>query len=146
MPTAFLLQLGGYPHVTKTWEPRPLGLHIPVRNPVGGHDHWSSLKVFLKCAISRSGFPVNRLLFCAAWNVSCHGYLLVRVRIRDVSVCLSVSSFLLTTLTRLWLTAVPVAVIVLISPIGNESLLKIIINDTIIFFLNCNQHFGNFKP
>jgi len=30
--------------------------------------------------------------------------------------------------------------------VGNESVLKIIINDTIIFFLNCNQHFGYFKP
>jgi len=27
---------------------------------------------------------------------------------------------------------------------GNEIVLKVIINDTIIFFLNCNQHFGNF--
>ena len=30
--------------------------------------------------------------------------------------------------------------------IGNESVPKIIINDTVIFFLHCNQHFGNFKP
>ena len=30
--------------------------------------------------------------------------------------------------------------------IENESVPKIILNDTIIFFLNCNQHFGNFKP
>ena len=31
--------------------------------------------------------------------------------------------------------------------IGNESVPKIIMNDTInLFFLNCNQHFGNFKP
>jgi len=31
--------------------------------------------------------------------------------------------------------------------IGNESVTKILINDTIIvFFLNYNQHFGNFKP
>ena len=30
---------------------------------------------------------------------------------------------------------------------GNGSALKIIINDTInLFFLNCSQHFGNFKP
>ena len=28
--------------------------------------------------------------------------------------------------------------------IGNESVPKIIINDTIFFSLNCNQHFGNF--
>ena len=28
---------------------------------------------------------------------------------------------------------------------GNESVPKIVINDT-IFFLNCNQHSGNFKP
>jgi len=27
--------------------------------------------------------------------------------------------------------------------IGNESVPKIIINDTIKLFLNCNQHFGN---
>ena len=27
--------------------------------------------------------------------------------------------------------------------IGNESVPKIIINDTLIFFLNCDQHFGN---
>jgi len=27
---------------------------------------------------------------------------------------------------------------------GNEIVLKVIINDTIIFFLNCNQHFSNF--
>ena len=30
--------------------------------------------------------------------------------------------------------------------IGNESVRKIIINDTIISFLNCNQHFANFEP
>ena len=30
--------------------------------------------------------------------------------------------------------------------IGNKSVLKTVINDTIIFFLNGNQHFGNFKP
>ena len=30
--------------------------------------------------------------------------------------------------------------------VGNESVPKIIINDTIFFFLNCNQHFANFKP
>ena len=29
--------------------------------------------------------------------------------------------------------------------IGNERVPKII-NDTNLFFLNCNQHFGNFKP
>jgi len=29
---------------------------------------------------------------------------------------------------------------------GNESVPKIIINYTIKLFLNCNQHFGNFKP
>ena len=29
---------------------------------------------------------------------------------------------------------------------GDDSVPKIIINDTIIFFSNCNQHFGNFKP
>jgi len=30
---------------------------------------------------------------------------------------------------------------------GNESVPKIIfINDNKIFFLNCNYHFGNFKP
>ena len=29
---------------------------------------------------------------------------------------------------------------------GNESVPKIIINGTISLFLNCNQHFGNFKP
>jgi len=34
------------------------------------------------------------------------------------------------------------------TPIGNKSVPKIIINDTIgpIYFLNCNQNFGNFKP
>jgi len=32
-------------------------------------------------------------------------------------------------------------------PIGNESVLKIVINSTLnLFFLKCNQHFGNFKP
>jgi len=30
--------------------------------------------------------------------------------------------------------------------IGNENVPKITINDTIIFFLNRSQHFGNFKP
>ena len=30
--------------------------------------------------------------------------------------------------------------------IGNKSVPKIIINCTINFFLNCNQHFGNFVP
>ena len=31
--------------------------------------------------------------------------------------------------------------------LGNESVPKIVINDTKkLFFLNCNQHFGNFKP
>ena len=35
---------------------------------------------------------------------------------------------------------------IVISPIRNKSVPKIIINDTIIFLLNCNQHFGNFKP
>ena len=30
--------------------------------------------------------------------------------------------------------------------IRNESVPKIIINDTINLFFNCNQHFGNFKP
>ena len=31
--------------------------------------------------------------------------------------------------------------------IGNESVPKNIINSTVsLFFLNCNQHFGNFKP
>jgi len=37
---------------------------------------------------------------------------------------------------------------VFIYDIGNESVPKImhVINDTInVFFLNCNQHFGNFK-
>jgi len=29
---------------------------------------------------------------------------------------------------------------------GNESVPKIIINDTINSFLSCNHHFGNFKP
>jgi len=29
---------------------------------------------------------------------------------------------------------------------GNASVPKIIVNDTIVFFLNCNQHFGNLKP
>jgi len=31
-------------------------------------------------------------------------------------------------------------------PVGNERVPKITINDTIKFFLNCNQHFVNFKP
>ena len=31
------------------------------------------------------------------------------------------------------------------SHIGNESVQKIIINNTINLFLNCNQHFANFK-
>ena len=30
--------------------------------------------------------------------------------------------------------------------VRNETVPKIIINNTTIFFLNCNQHFGNFKP
>jgi len=30
--------------------------------------------------------------------------------------------------------------------IDNERVLKIIINDTINLFFNCNQHFVNFKP
>jgi len=30
--------------------------------------------------------------------------------------------------------------------IGNESVPKIIINNTVNLFLNRNQHFGNFKP
>jgi len=30
--------------------------------------------------------------------------------------------------------------------IANETVPRIIINDTINFVLNCNQHFGNFKP
>ena len=30
--------------------------------------------------------------------------------------------------------------------VGNVSVPKIIIIDTVFFFLNCNQHFGNFKP
>jgi len=31
--------------------------------------------------------------------------------------------------------------------IGNESVPKIIINETVnLFFLNCSQHFGNFQP
>ena len=30
--------------------------------------------------------------------------------------------------------------------IGNESVPEIIINDNKKFFLNCYQHFGNFKP
>jgi len=29
--------------------------------------------------------------------------------------------------------------------IGNESVPKIIINDTTIFFLKCSYHFGDFK-
>ena len=33
-----------------------------------------------------------------------------------------------------------------VTRIGNESVPKIKINDTIIFFLNCKQHFVNFKP
>jgi len=32
-----------------------------------------------------------------------------------------------------------------ISTTGNASVPKIIINDTIFFFLNCNQHVGDFK-
>jgi len=32
------------------------------------------------------------------------------------------------------------------SSIGNESVPKIIIDDKITFSLDCNQHFGNFKP
>ena len=33
------------------------------------------------------------------------------------------------------------------SIIANESVPKVIVNDTVkIFFLNCNQPFGNFKP
>jgi len=32
------------------------------------------------------------------------------------------------------------------SAIGKESVPTIIINDTMIFFLNCNQHFGKHKP
>jgi len=31
-------------------------------------------------------------------------------------------------------------------PIGNESVPKIIMNDTLNLLLNCNQHFANFKP
>ena len=112
----------GCPHVTKTWEPRPLGLHLPVRNPVGARGYWSSLKVFLKCATSSNGFLVNRLLFCDAWNVSCHRYLLVRwPRSYPRHPSVSLSSFLLRTLMRSWLTAVPIAAIVLIGPIGNDS-------------------------
>ena len=34
----------------------------------------------------------------------------------------------------------------LLRQIGNESVPKIIINETIVFFLNCNQQIGNFKP
>ena len=30
--------------------------------------------------------------------------------------------------------------------IANESVLKVTINDITNFFLNCNQHFRNFKP
>jgi len=30
--------------------------------------------------------------------------------------------------------------------IGNESVPKIVINDTTKSFLNCNQHFADFKP
>jgi len=30
--------------------------------------------------------------------------------------------------------------------VGNENLPKIIINNTINYFLNCNQHSGNFIP
>jgi len=33
-----------------------------------------------------------------------------------------------------------------ITVIGNESVLKIIINDNKFIFLNCNQRFSNFKP
>ena len=35
---------------------------------------------------------------------------------------------------------------VFFASIGNESVPKIIINDTMFFFLNCSQHFGDFKP
>ena len=32
-------------------------------------------------------------------------------------------------------------------PIGNEIVPKTVLNDTVkMFFLNCNQHFGNFRP
>ena len=38
-------------------------------------------------------------------------------------------------------------IIVLSVVIGKESVPKFIVNNTInLFFLNCNQHFGNFKP
>jgi len=33
-----------------------------------------------------------------------------------------------------------------ITAIGNESVPKVIISDTINLFLNCNQHCANFKP
>jgi len=33
-----------------------------------------------------------------------------------------------------------------INLIGNESVPKILRNNTINLFFNCNQHFGNFKP
>jgi len=33
-----------------------------------------------------------------------------------------------------------------IETIGNESVLKIIINDTVNLFFKCNPLFGNFKP
>ena len=39
------------------------------------------------------------------------------------------------------------SIIVLSVVTGNESVPKFIVNNTInLFFLNCNQHFGNFKP
>ena len=33
----------------------------------------------------------------------------------------------------------------LMEPMGNENEPKIVINDTISYFLNCNQHFNNFN-
>jgi len=53
----------------------------------------------------------------------------------DQHVCLSVSplAFLKNDTSRLCQTV-------------NESQPKITINDAVIFFLNCNQHFDNFKP
>ena len=71
-------------------------------------------------------------------SLSAIGYYWLICQTLSYSVLCSVVKNILVTLVCALSPAVPGAT-------GNASVPKIIVNDTIVFFL-CNQHFGNLKP
>jgi len=94
----------------------------PYQNYLQEHHHQSTETTFLRCVTQ----PQDRgAEYC------------------DDRVCLSLGLSVCLSAVCISGTTYPSPIL----PVGNESVPKIIINDTVKFtFLNCNQHFGNFKP